>query len=113
MPELDAVLRQVEAGVEALVREAVGAGAPEAAVRLVTALADVSVWQSLKRLAAPPAEFRRTVVRLLACAIAVDRAGSGPPGRDQNRLTFPFAGGFVATGILWESYAIPTPIAGG
>ena len=42
----------------------------------MTALADVSVWRSLKRLDAPPAEFRRTMVRLLACAIAV--AAQGP-----------------------------------
>jgi AcrR family transcriptional regulator len=70
VPELEAFLRQIDAGVEALVREATGPGSPEAVIRLVTALADVSVWQSLKRLGAPPAEFRRTMVRLLACAIA-------------------------------------------
>lgn len=75
VPELDGFLRQVAAGVEALVREALGAGSEEAAIRLVTALMDVSVWLSLKRLDAPPAEFRRTVVRLLACAIAAARSG--------------------------------------
>jgi AcrR family transcriptional regulator len=69
VPELEAFLRQVEAGVEALVREAMDAGSPEA-IRLVTALADVAVWRSLKRLEAPPAEFRRTMIRLLDCAIA-------------------------------------------
>ena len=69
VPELKAFLRQVEAAVEALVREAVGAGSEEAAIRLATALTDVSVWQSLKRLDVPPAEFRRTMVRLLTCAI--------------------------------------------
>lgn len=68
VPELDAFLRQVEAGVEALVREAIGAGSPEAVIRLTTALADVSVWRSLKRLDAPPAEFRRTMAGLLDCA---------------------------------------------
>ena len=71
VPELDGFLRQVDAGVEALVREAVGAGSPEAVIRLVTALADVSVWQSLKRLDAPPAEFRRTMIGLLDCASAL------------------------------------------
>jgi AcrR family transcriptional regulator len=76
VPELDAFLRRVEAGVAALVREAMGAGTSEAAIRLVTALTDVSVWQSLKRLDAPPAEFRRTMVRLLDCAI---RAGAQSP----------------------------------
>ena len=50
VPELDGFLRQVDAGVEALVREAIGAGSSEAVIRLMTALADVSVWQSLKRL---------------------------------------------------------------
>lgn len=68
VPELDAGLRQVEAGVEALVREALGAGSSEAEIRLMTALADVSVWRSLKRLNAPPAEFRRTMVGLFNCA---------------------------------------------
>jgi AcrR family transcriptional regulator len=76
VPELDAFLRQVEAGVEALVREALGAGSEEAAVRLVTALTDVSVWRSLRRLEATPAEFRRTVVRLLGCAVPI---GAGSP----------------------------------
>jgi AcrR family transcriptional regulator len=71
VPELDAFLRHVDAGVGALVREAVGPGSQEATIRLVTALADVSVWQRLKRLDAPPAEFRRTMVRLFACATAV------------------------------------------
>jgi AcrR family transcriptional regulator len=71
VPELDAFLRHVDAGVGALVREAVGPGSQEATIRLVTALADVSVWQRLKRLDAPPAEFRRTMVRLLTCATDV------------------------------------------
>lgn len=71
VPELDCFLRQVDAGVEALVREAIGTGSSEAEIRLMTALADVSVWQSLKRLDAPPAEFRRTMVGLLDCASAL------------------------------------------
>jgi AcrR family transcriptional regulator len=76
VPELAAFLRQVEAGVEALVQEAVGPGSEESAILLAAALADVSVWRSLKRLDTPPAEFRRTMVRLLACAITV--AAQGP-----------------------------------
>ena len=71
VPELDGFLRQVDAGVEALVREAVGTGSSEAVIRLMTALADVSVWQSLKRLDVAPAEFRRTLAGLLECAAAV------------------------------------------
>ena len=75
VPELDGFLRQVEAGVEALVREAIGAGSSEAVIRLVTALADVSVWLSLKRLDAPPAEFRRTMIGLLDCASGLAARG--------------------------------------
>jgi len=71
IPELDSFLRQVDAGVEALVREAVGTGSSEAAIRLMTALADVSVWRSLKRLDMPRTEFRRTMTGLLDCAAAV------------------------------------------
>ena len=79
VPELDEFLRQVAAGVEALVREAIGTGASDAVIRLVTALADVSVWRSLKRLDAPPAEFRRTVVGLLDCAITLAARGHESP----------------------------------
>ncbi len=85
VPELDAGLRQVEAGVAALVREAVGEGSQDAAIRLATALADVSVWRSLKRLDAPPTEFRRTMVRLLACAISVaEPAASASRGPEED-----------------------------
>lgn len=83
VPELDEFLRRVDAGVEALVREAIGAGASETVIRLMSALADISVWRSLKRLDAPPAEFRRTMVRLLDCAIALAAQGpDGPEGAD-------------------------------
>jgi AcrR family transcriptional regulator len=75
IPELDGFLREVDAGVEALVREAIGAGSSEAVIRLMTALADVSVWLSLKRLDAPPAEFRRTMVGLLHCASGLAAQG--------------------------------------
>jgi AcrR family transcriptional regulator len=83
VPELDAFLRQVDAGVQALVREALSPGASEDAIRLATALTDVSVWLSLKRVDAPPAEFRRTMVRLLECAIAIATEGpNGPEAAD-------------------------------
>ena len=82
VPELDGFLRHVDAGVEALVREAMGARHPEAAIPLIAALTDVSVWRSLKRLDAPPAEFRRTMVRILTCAIAVTNPGSDGPDID-------------------------------
>jgi AcrR family transcriptional regulator len=81
VPELDGFLRQVDAGVEALVREAIGAGSSEAVIRLMTALADVSVWRSLKRLNAPPAEFRRTLAGLLDCAAALAAQGRESPAQ--------------------------------
>lgn len=81
VPELDGFLRQVDAGVEALVKGAAGAGSSEAEIRLMTALADVSVWQSLKRLDAPPAEFRRTMIGLLDCATALAGQGQENPAR--------------------------------
>jgi AcrR family transcriptional regulator len=71
VPELERFLDQVDAGVAALVREAVGPRSSDAAIRLATALADVSVWRSLTRLDVPPAELRHTMVRLLTCATAV------------------------------------------
>ena len=80
VPELDAFVRQREAGVEALVRAAIGPDAPESTARLAVALASFPVWMSLKRLDAPPAEFGRLMVRLLACAIA--GAAQGPGGQD-------------------------------
>jgi AcrR family transcriptional regulator len=81
IPELDGFLRAVDAGVEALVREAVGAGSSDAVIRLMAALADVSVWQSLKRLDVAPAEFRRALVGLLDCATALAAPGQENPAR--------------------------------
>jgi AcrR family transcriptional regulator len=75
VPGLNAFLQHIDAGVEALVREAVGPGSEDSVIRLVAALADISVWRSLKRLDTPPAEFRHTLVRLLDCAIAVATQG--------------------------------------
>lgn len=76
--QLDAFLHHVDAGIAALVREALGPGAEDAAVKLVAALADVSVWKSLKRLKLPPAELRRTMVKLFGCAIrAAAPTGAG------------------------------------
>jgi AcrR family transcriptional regulator len=81
VPELDGFLREVDAGVVALVREAVGTGSSEAAIRLMTALADVSVWRSLKRLDVAPAELRRTLAGLLECASAVAAQGQKKPAQ--------------------------------
>jgi AcrR family transcriptional regulator len=79
VPELEAFLRHVDAGVQALVREAIGPETPEAAIRLAAALTDVSVWRSLKRLDMSPEEFRRTLVRLLECATSDAAQGLDDP----------------------------------
>ena len=70
VPELDASVRRSEAGIEALVRAAIGPDAAEPTVRLVMALTSFPVWMSLKRLGEPPAEVRRLIVRVVRCAIA-------------------------------------------
>jgi AcrR family transcriptional regulator len=79
VPELDVFARQRDADIEALVGEAVGPDAPESTTRLVVALTAFPVWTSLKRLGAPPAEFRRVWLRLLACAIAAAARGTDSP----------------------------------
>jgi AcrR family transcriptional regulator len=81
VPELDAFVRQREAGVAALVREAIGPDASESTTRLVVALASFAMWMSLKRLGAPPTEFRRVTVRLLTCAMA----SADPDGRPETQ----------------------------
>jgi AcrR family transcriptional regulator len=70
IPELDGFLRAVEAGVAALVREAVkDETLPDAVLRLLIALTDFPVWTSLQKVAADELERRRLVARLLGCAI--------------------------------------------
>lgn len=70
IPELDAFLCAVEAGVAALVREAVkDEPLPEAAIRLAIALTDFPVWTSMRRVAEDDLERRRLVASLLGCAI--------------------------------------------
>ena len=65
IPELDASLRRLETGVEALVRAAVGE-ALDATMRLALALTAPPAWQSLKRHGVPA----EAMVRLLTCALA-------------------------------------------
>lgn len=67
VPELDGFLRAVEAGVAALLREAVaGEGLGETKVRLLLGLTDFPVWRALQqRLALDPAEANRLMARLL------------------------------------------------
>ncbi len=71
---LDFFLTQVEAGVQALVREAFGENAFEPDVQRALALTDFRVWHSLQRLALPKEAFIAFWLRLLACG--VDEAGA-------------------------------------
>jgi hypothetical protein len=57
VPELDQFLSAVEAGVEALVNEALAdAGQPERTRQVVLALMTFQVWSAFNRLALPPSE---------------------------------------------------------
>ena len=70
IPELDEFLRAVEAGVAALVREAVKDEAlPPVVLQLLIALTDFPVWTSMQKVSGDERERRRLVARLLGCAI--------------------------------------------
>lgn len=70
IPELDQFLRAVEAGVDALVHEAVKDDALPYMVRqLLTALTTFPVWASLRRITGDDPERRRLFAGLLACAV--------------------------------------------
>jgi AcrR family transcriptional regulator len=70
IPELDQFLRAVEAGVDALVREAVKDEIlPDAVLQLVVALMEFPVWTSMQKIAVDDLERRRLVAGLLSCAI--------------------------------------------
>ena len=69
IPELDRFLRAVEAGVAALVCEAVKDDAlPKAQLQLLIALTTFPVWASLQRMTGDHPERRRLLAGLLACA---------------------------------------------
>lgn len=70
IPELDEFLRAVEAGVAAMVREAVKDEAlPAVVLQLLIALTDFPVWISMQKVSGDELERRRLVARLLGCAI--------------------------------------------
>jgi AcrR family transcriptional regulator len=70
VPELDGFLRAVEAGVEALVTEALAPAAPtRTQMRLALALTAFRVWQSLKRQAFGGAELRAVLLQTLMCGL--------------------------------------------
>jgi AcrR family transcriptional regulator len=71
VPELDQFLHAVEAGVAALVREALKDEAmSDASLQLVLALMNFPVWGSMQRIECDDLERRRLVTRLLGCAIS-------------------------------------------
>ena len=75
VPELDAFLNAVEAGVAALVREALaGPSVPDSAIKVVLGLTSFPVWAAFSRLDLAAAERRRTMVRLIECGLAAAAA---------------------------------------
>jgi AcrR family transcriptional regulator len=77
VPELHGFLMAVEAGVEALVREALAKSSPsEEEIQVALALTGFPVWQALNRLGLPRAELAAMKVRFLKCAMrAADKPG--------------------------------------
>jgi AcrR family transcriptional regulator len=65
---LEYFLTQVEAGVEALVREALTQDAPEEEVQRLLALTDLRVWLSLQRLKLSKSELCAFILGLIATA---------------------------------------------
>lgn len=74
LPELNGFLTAVEAGVEALVREAlVNAGEPDRAIQIAIMLMSFPVWSGFNRLGLPASDLAALKVRLLECAIKAAR----------------------------------------
>ncbi len=71
VPELDQFLTMVEAGVEAMIKEALSEEMPsEALVAVFMGLCNVSMWQWLKRARLTEEQRRRMLVDLFVSAIA-------------------------------------------
>lgn len=74
LPQLEGFLSAVEAGVEALVREALsGSGASETAIRLVIVMMSFSVWSQLRKLDLPDDEITALKLGLLECSLRTVR----------------------------------------
>jgi AcrR family transcriptional regulator len=85
VPELEGFLTAVEAGVAALVAEALAPDAPtESQLRITQALTAFRVWQSLVRQGFTGAELRAVLAQSLACGFAA----AEPPkaGRRQRNI---------------------------
>jgi AcrR family transcriptional regulator len=71
VPELDGFLKAVEAGVEALVREALaGRRLPERSIQVVIALSGFAMWASLAKLKLPRRAMGDLKLHLLKCGMA-------------------------------------------
>lgn len=78
VPELDQFLAAVDAGVAAMVREALRPADPsERVVAVATAMMSFAVWQQFSRLGWTMADLTRMRIDLLACGIEVASAESG------------------------------------
>ena len=75
VPELDQFLKMVDAGLEALIREAiVDEARGEPIISVLMALCSVSVWQRLNRANLAASERQAILVDLLTCAIVSVRS---------------------------------------
>jgi AcrR family transcriptional regulator len=71
VPELDGFLNAVEAGVAALVREALaGPALPKSTIQMVLGLMSFPVWVAFSRLELADAERKRMTVQLIQCGLA-------------------------------------------
>jgi AcrR family transcriptional regulator len=75
VPELDQFLISVDAGIEALIKEAVADEAPSRSlIGVLMALCSVSVWHAMQRAELAEADRQATLVDILASAIAAVRS---------------------------------------
>lgn len=82
VPELDGFLSAVEAGIEALVAEALAPGMPSSLqLRLAVALTAFRVWQSLRRQGFSDAELRAVLLQTLECGLRAASPRKASPGR--------------------------------
>jgi AcrR family transcriptional regulator len=74
VPELQGFLGAVEAGVEALVREALAnSGEPKAAIKVAIMLTSFPVWSEFNGLGLPASKLEALKVRILECALKAAR----------------------------------------
>jgi AcrR family transcriptional regulator len=74
VPALHGFLTAVEAGVEALVREALAnSGEPEPAIKMAIMLTSFPVWSEFNRLGLPASKLAPLKLRILECAVDAAR----------------------------------------